>query len=104
MGVVGIHGGTGYRITMRMQCLKGGGIKVQRTNEGERERPSRKTEQNAVPAATPQDGVPQADLERFAAFLMPIMQSYYETEEGQRLFEEWKREKIKTSTSGNQKP
>ena len=66
MGVVGIHGRTGYRITMSMQCLEGGGIKVQRTNEGERERPSRKTEQNAVPAATPQDGVPQADLDRFA--------------------------------------
>lgn len=44
-----------------------------------------------APTAPPQDGVPQADLERFARFLLPKIQAFYQSEEGQRLFEEWEK-------------
>ena len=37
-----------------------------------------------------EDGVPQQELERFARFLLPKIQACYQSEEGQRLFEEWK--------------
>ena len=37
-----------------------------------------------------EDGVPQQELERFARFLLPKIQAFYQSEEGQRLFEEWK--------------
>ena len=30
------------------------------------------------------------DLEQFARFLLPKIQAFYETEEGQRAFQEWK--------------
>ena len=36
-----------------------------------------------------EDGVPQQELERFARFLLPKIQAFYQSEEGQRLFEEW---------------
>ena len=55
----------------------------------EKETPAEQTAQ-AAPAAPEQDGVPQADLERFARFLLPKIQAFYQSEEGQRLFEEWK--------------
>ena len=48
------------------------------------------SKQQPAPAAPEQDGVPQADLERFARFLLPKIQAFYQSEEGQRLFEEWK--------------
>ena len=48
------------------------------------------SKQQPAPAAPEQDGVPQADLERFARFLQPKIQAFYQSEEGQRLFEEWK--------------
>ena len=41
-----------------------------------------------APTAPPQDGVSQADLERFARFLLPKIQAFYQSEAGQRLFEE----------------
>lgn len=44
-----------------------------------------------APTAPPQDGVPQADLERFARFLLPKIQAFHQSEEGQRLFEEWEK-------------
>ncbi len=34
--------------------------------------------------------MPQQELERFARFLLPKIQAFYQSEEGQRLFEEWK--------------
>lgn len=49
------------------------------------------SKQQPAPAAHEPDGVPQADLERFARFLLPKIQAFYQSEEGQRLFEEWKR-------------
>ena len=33
------------------------------------------------------------ELERFARFLLPKIQAFYQSEEGQRLFEEWKNRK-----------
>ena len=33
--------------------------------------------------------VTQQELERFARFLLPKIQAFYQSEEGQRLFEEW---------------
>lgn len=38
-------------------------------------------------------GVPQQELEQFARFLLPKIQAFYQSEEGQRLFEEWKNRK-----------
>ena len=46
--------------------------------------------QAAVSAKHREDGVPQQELERFARFLLPKIQAFYQSEEGQRLFEEWK--------------
>ena len=51
------------------------------------------SKQQPAPAAPEQDGVPQADLERFARFLLPKIQAFYQSEEGKRLFEEWKNRK-----------
>lgn len=47
----------------------------------------------AASAKNREDGVPQQDLERFARFLLPKIQAFYKSEEGQRLFEEWKNRK-----------
>ena len=48
------------------------------------------TSQAAASAKNREDGVPQQELERFARFLLPKIQAFYQSEEGQRLFEEWK--------------
>ena len=45
--------------------------------------------QAAASAKYREDGVPQQELERFARFLLPKIQAFYQSEEGQRLFEEW---------------
>ena len=37
--------------------------------------------------------MPQQELERFARFLLPKIQAFYQSEEGQRLFDEWKNRK-----------
>ena len=51
------------------------------------------TSQAAVSAKHREDGVPQQELERFARFLLPKIQAFYQSEEGQRLFDEWKNRK-----------
>ena len=55
------------------------------------ERQEKTTVQAAVSAKNREDGVPQQELERFARFLLPKIQAFYQSEEGQRLFEEWKK-------------
>ena len=49
------------------------------------------TSQAAASANNREDGVPQQELERFARFLLPKIQAFYQSEEGQRLFNEWKK-------------
>ena len=36
--------------------------------------------------------MPQSVIESFARFLVPVIREYYETEEGQREFEQWHQE------------
>lgn len=57
------------------------------------DRQEKKTAQAAASAKYREDGVPQEELERFARFLLPQIQAFYQSEEGQRLFEEWKNRK-----------
>ena len=57
------------------------------------DRQEKKTAQAAASAKYREDGVPQQELERFARFLLPKIQAFYKSEEGQRLFEEWKNRK-----------
>lgn len=47
-------------------------------------------ESNRRKENTERQGVPVEDLEQFARFLLPKIQAFYETEEGQRAFQEWK--------------
>lgn len=54
------------------------------------ERQEKTTSQAAASAKYREDGVPQQELERFARFLLPKIQAFYQSEEGQQLFEEWK--------------
>ena len=54
------------------------------------DRQEKTTVQAAASARNREDGVPQQELERFARFLLPKIQAFYKSEEGQRLFEEWK--------------
>ncbi len=54
------------------------------------DRQEKKTTQAAASAEYQEDGVPQQELESFARFLLPKIQAFYQSEEGQRLFEEWK--------------
>ena len=53
------------------------------------DRQEKKAAQAAASAKYREDGVPQQELERFARFLLPKIQAFYQSEEGQRLFEEW---------------
>ena len=53
------------------------------------ERQEKKTAQAAAAAKYREDGVPQQELARFARFLLPKIQAFYQSEEGKRLFEEW---------------
>ena len=57
------------------------------------DRQEKKTARAAASAKNREDGVPQKELERFARFLLPKIQAFYQSEEGQRLFEEWKNRK-----------
>ena len=57
------------------------------------DRQEKKTAQAAASAKYREDGVPQQELERFARFLLPKIQAFSQSEEGQRLFEEWKNRK-----------
>ena len=54
------------------------------------DRQKKKTTQAAASAKYREDGVPQQELERFARFLLPKIKTFYQSEEGQRLFAEWK--------------
>ena len=55
----------------------------------QKDRQEKTTAQAAASAKYREDGVPQQELERFARFLLPKIQAFYQSEEGQRLFEEW---------------
>lgn len=57
------------------------------------DRQEKKTARAVASAKYREDGVPQQELERFARFLLPKIQAFYQSEEGQRLFEEWKNRK-----------
>lgn len=57
------------------------------------DRQEKKTAQAAASAKYREGGVPQQELEQFARFLLPKIQAFYQSEEGQRLFEEWKNRK-----------
>ena len=57
------------------------------------DRQEKKIAQAAASAKNREDGVPQQELERFARFLLPKIQAFYQSEEGQRLVEEWKNRK-----------
>ncbi len=39
----------------------------------------------------PKNVIPQHEIESLARLLLPAMQAFFESEEGQREFEEWKR-------------
>ena len=53
-------------------------------------RQEKKTAQAAASANYQEAGLQEQELERFARFLLPKIQAFYQSEEGQRLFEEWK--------------
>lgn len=57
------------------------------------DRQEKRTVQAAAYSMNQENGVPQQELERFARFLLPKIQAFYQSEEGQRLFEEWKNNK-----------
>ena len=57
------------------------------------DRQEKKTAQAAASAKYREDGVPEQELERFARFLLPQIQAFYQSEEGQRLFEAGKNRK-----------
>ena len=61
-------------------------------------RQEKTTSQAAASAKYREDGVPQQELERFARFLLPQIQSFYQSEEGQRLFKEWKEKQQNCNT------
>ena len=48
-------------------------------------------ESNRRKENTARQGVPVEDMKQFARFLLPKIQVFYETEEGQRAFQEWKK-------------
>ena len=75
---------------MREHTIRQQGAALQKGAATE-DRQEKKTAQAAAPASNREDGVPQQELERFARFLLPKIQAFYQSEEGQRLFEEWKR-------------
>lgn len=58
------------------------------------DRQEKKITQAAASAKYREDGVPQQELERFARFLLPKIQAFYQSEEGQRLFEEWRKRQL----------
>ena len=52
--------------------------------------------EGALPVAKRQKdygtGIPQHEMESIARMLLPTIQAFFESEEGQREFEEWKRQ------------
>ena len=57
------------------------------------DRQEKRTVQAAAYSMNQENGVPQQELERFSRFLLPKIQAFYQSEEGQRLFKEWKNNK-----------
>ena len=48
----------------------------------------------------PQEYIPpDSAIESFARCLLPAIQAYYDSEEGQKAFEEWKRKREETNTN-----
>lgn len=74
---------------MREQAARQQGAALQKGAATE-DRREKTTAQAAASATYREDGVPQRELERFARFLLPKIQAFYQSEEGKRLFEEWK--------------
>jgi hypothetical protein len=74
--------------SMKEQAARQQGAALQKGAATE-DRQEKKTAQAAASAKYREDGVPQQELERFARFLLPKIQAFYQSEEGQRLFEEW---------------
>ena len=77
---------------MKEQAARQQGAALQKGAATE-DRQEKTTVQAAASAKYREDGVPQQELERFARFLLPKIQAFYQSEEGQRLFEEWKNRK-----------
>lgn len=75
---------------MKEQTARQQGATLQKGAATE-DRQEKKTTQAAASAKHREEGVPQQELERFARFLLPKIQAFYQSEEGKRLFEEWKK-------------
>ena len=56
-------------------------------------------ESNRRKENTARQGVPVEDMKPFARFLLPKIQVFYETEEGQRAFQEWNKHLLKHYTA-----
>lgn len=74
---------------MTEQAARQQGLALQKGAATE-DRQEKTTEQAAASAKNREDGVPEQELEWFARFLLPKIQAFYQSEEGQQLFEEWK--------------
>jgi len=48
---------------------------------------------NNIPQNTPEYIPPDSAIESFARRILPAIQSYYDSKEGQEAFEKWKKEK-----------
>ena len=48
---------------------------------------------NNISPSTPEYTPPDSAIEAFARRILPSIQAYYDSEEGQRTFEEWKRKR-----------
>mgnify|MGYP003219557961 CR=1 FL=1 len=81
---------------MKEQAARQQGAALQKGAATE-DRQEKTTAQAAASAKYREDGIDatlqttasQQELERFARFLLPKIQAFYQSEEGQRLFEEW---------------
>ena len=60
--------------------------------------------QNNTPTSAkkkkPESEIPQQDIESLARILLPQIQKYYESENGQREFNEWKKQQEQKSKNG----
>lgn len=74
---------------MKEQAARQQGAALQKGAATEDRQQEKTTAQAAASAKYREDSVPQQELERFARFLLPKIQAFYQSEEGQRLFEEW---------------
>ena len=72
---------------MKEQAARQQGAALQKGAATE-DRQEKTTVQVAASTKYREDGVPQQELERFARFLLPKIQAFYQSEEGQRLFED----------------